>query len=195
MPASLVRILSLKGGIGKSSIAYSLAKIITISRYKVLLIDMDNLFTISRILDAKPCELKISQFAIYACKDGIKIPTSNYDHIIIDTYAGITKDKVPQILANNIFNVFVTDYFTVPQTLDYMREWDEGRNVLAINMINFDNREDAKIAKKAVQNQIAKRNAKVDKIILMPFDEHYYGSYKVNMPKIELLVGFILNNS
>nr|WP_238842093.1 ParA family protein [Sulfolobus sp. E11-6] len=57
MATNIVRVLSIKGGVGKTSIAYALARTISSSGYKVLLLDMDNLHTISRVLGVKNCEL------------------------------------------------------------------------------------------------------------------------------------------
>jgi len=52
LPKGVIRVLGIKGGVGKSAIAYSLAKIISLSS-KVLFLDMDNLLQFRDFLTLK----------------------------------------------------------------------------------------------------------------------------------------------
>ncbi|BDB98944.1 ParA family protein [Saccharolobus caldissimus] len=186
----VVRVLGIKGGVGKSAIAYSLAKIISLSS-KVLFLDMDNLFTISKLFNVKECELsRVGNITMYACKDISKVPFDDYEYIIIDTYPAILEGELPNINSSKVHNIFVTDYFSIEDTLEYAKRW-KGNNILIINMTNPDH-EIERIQFKVASSLALKKDVTLRRIIIIPFEDEYYGSYRVDLPKIETVLGYIM---
>ncbi|WP_338603679.1 ParA family protein [Sulfolobus tengchongensis] len=196
MSTTVIRILGIKGGVGKSSIAFALARIISISGYKVLFLDRDNLHTISKLLGIKECELSfVLGFTVFACNDWSKVPLNGYDYIIIDTYAGISKEEISSIKGDRVFNVFITDYFSIQNTLEYIMTWnmqENSRNFLVINMVKKEDAEYNSLQLAVVNSLISKKNVKNDGVFLFSFNEEYYGSYRVDSSNIELLLAHIL---
>jgi len=199
----IIRVLSYKGGVGKTSISLALARIISLSSYKVLVYDMDNLFTISRLTDSKECEInRHLTFDVYHCnKHDKKFFALNYDYVIIDTYSGISTNELPKMESEKTFNIFITDYFSLIDTLEYIKLWDEGKttNLLVVNLISLDEEDQNYINQipslsynNVIRSIVKKRGVKVDHITIIPFIRDYYGSYKIDFPKVESLVGQIL---
>ncbi|QGA53487.1 AAA family ATPase [Sulfolobus sp. E5-1-F] len=196
MATNIVRVLSIKGGVGKTSIAYALARTISSSGYKVLLLDMDNLHTISRVLGVKNCELTyVKNIFVFACNDFSKISFSNYEYVIIDTYSGISNGTLSVIMGDRIYNIFVSDFSSVDTTLNYVREWnsEENTNFLVVNMVIRENNEYDVMLRKFFNSLPLKSNVKINKVFLFFFDENYYGSYKVDLNNIELLTSYVLS--
>ncbi|QXJ31594.1 nucleotide-binding protein [Saccharolobus shibatae] len=195
MTTNIVRLLSIKGGVGKSSIAYALARTISTSGYKVLFLDMDNLHTVSRILGVKDCELTyVRDFFVFACDDLSKISFDNYEYVIIDTYSGIPRGTLSDIKGDRIYNIFISDFSSIDNTLNYIKEWNdkEGTNFLVVNMVIREDNEHDVLVRKFLDSLPPKSNVKISKVFLFFFDENYFGSYKVDLNHLELLVSYVL---
>ncbi|ADX84231.1 P-loop NTPase [Saccharolobus islandicus] len=195
MTTNIVRVLSIKGGVGKSSIAYALTRTISASGYKVLFLDMDNLHTISRVLGVKDCELTyIRDFFVFACDDFSKISFTNYEYVIIDTYSGISTETLSVIKGDLIYNIFISDFSSIDNSLSYIKEWNGKRsiNFLVVNMVIVEDNEYDILLRKFFDSLALKSNVKINKVFLFFFDENYYGSYKVDLNHIELLASYVL---
>ncbi|QXJ34613.1 nucleotide-binding protein [Saccharolobus shibatae] len=195
MTTNIVRLLSIKGGVGKSSIAYALARTISTSGYRVLFLDMDNLHTISRILGVKDCELTyVRDFFAFACDDLSKISFDNYEYVIIDTYSGIPRGTLSDIKGDHIYNIFISDFSSIDNTLNYIKEWNdkEGTNFLVVNMVIREDNEHDVLVRKFLDSLPPKSNVKISKVFLFFFDENYFGSYKVDLNHLELLASYVL---
>ncbi|AOL16971.1 hypothetical protein BFU36_09905 [Sulfolobus sp. A20] len=203
MIKGIIRVLSYKGGVGKTSISLALARIISLSSYKVLVYDMDNLFTISKLTESKECEInRHLTFDVYHCnKHDNKFLTLDYDYVIVDTYPGILTNELPKMESEKIFNIFITDYFSLVDTLEYIKLWEDVKvtNLLVVNLISLDEEDQNYINQtpslsynNVIRSIVKNKNVKVDHITIIPFIKDYYGSYKIDFPKVESLVGRIL---
>lgn len=187
--------MSIKGGVGKSSIAYALARIISASGYKVLFLDMDNLHTISRVLGVKDCELTYTRdFFVFACDDFSKISFNSYEYVIIDTYSGISSETLSAISGDHVYNIFISDFSSIDNTLNYIKEWNGKKttNFLVVNMVIREDNENDILLRRFFDSLLLKINVAINKIFLFFFDENYYGSYKVDLNHIELLASYVL---
>lgn len=140
-----IRLLSFKGGVGKSVLALQIAKYLKESEVPFLIEELDPLETICVLTSCDPEYRVIKYFSIndYLYKkldlDEKKI-LKQYDkdwHIVVsDMFTGIKSESPIIRFQNKItdwnLNVFLTDKFTVKETIEYSREFP-GYKVLIIN--------------------------------------------------------------
>ncbi|TRM93712.1 hypothetical protein DJ530_11830 [Sulfolobus sp. E1] len=103
--------------------------------------------------------------------------------------------------SEKIFNIFITDYFSLVDTLEYIKLWEDVKvtNLLVVNLISLDEEDQNYINQtpslsynNVIRSIVKNKNVKVDHITIIPFIKDYYGSYKIDFPKVESLVGRIL---
>ncbi|MEM0290288.1 MAG: ParA family protein [Metallosphaera sp.] len=126
--SKIIRITSVKGGVGKSTIAAFMAKYLS-ERGNVLVIDLDNLgrlSTLIEILRLKDVEVRRELIDLDKLRK-----MSGYDYVIIDN---CELTKVIEDPSQDIINVVISDVLALASTLEYLDKID-GVKVLIVNMV------------------------------------------------------------
>jgi hypothetical protein len=114
--------------------------------------------------------------------------------VIIDTYSGISSETLSVIKGDLIYNIFISDFSSIDNSLSYIKEWNGKRsiNFLVVNMVIVEDNEYDILLRKFFDSLALKSNVKINKVFLFFFDENYYGSYKVDLNHIELIASYVL---
>lgn len=126
--SKIIRITSVKGGVGKSTIAAFMAKYLS-ERGNVLVIDLDNLghlSTLIEILRLKDVEARRELVDLDKLRK-----MSGYDYVIIDDPDLL---KVIEDPSQDIINVVISDVLALASTLKYLDKIG-GLKVLIVNMV------------------------------------------------------------
>jgi len=140
-----IRLLSIKGGVGKSILSLQIANYLKELEIPFLIEELDPLETIC-ILTSCSGEYKIIKY--FNINDFIynrlkinekklqKEYLDNWQIAISDTFTNISPESEPLLFQNKIternLNVFLTDKFTINETVNYARKWNRPR-VLIVN--------------------------------------------------------------
>jgi len=140
-----IRLLSIKGGVGKSILALQIANYLKETEVPFVIEELDPLETICVLTS---CNEDYWIIKYYSTNDFIynrlKIDEKklerqylgNWRIAISDTYTNISPCNEAIIFQNKItdrnLNVFLTDKFTINETISYARKW-EGPRVLIVN--------------------------------------------------------------
>jgi len=143
-----IRLLSVKGGVGKSVLALQIANYLKEIELPFVIEELDPLETICVLTS---CSEDYWIIKYYSTNDflynRLKIDEKKLERqylgrwliAISDTYTNISPDNEAIIFQNKItdknLNVFLTDKITVNETINYARKW-EGPRVLIVNFSN-----------------------------------------------------------
>ncbi|ARM76747.1 ParA family protein [Acidianus manzaensis] len=125
----IVKVLSLKGGVGKSIIALYLAKYMAEKGKKILLIDNDNISLSSTLIEKSQIN------GVDIRKDMQSIPfdlLKNYDFIIIDYPTLFKEDKLDNM--QDAVTILISDITTLDDAYDYFKNIS-GKKVFILNMV------------------------------------------------------------
>ena len=137
--------MSIKGGVGKSILSLQIANYLKEIEVPFLIEELDPLETIC-VLTSCSGEYKIikycstNDFIYNRLKVDEKKIKKEYSGdwliAISDTFTNISPESEPILFQNKItdrnLNVFLTDKFTINETINYARKW-EGPRVLIVN--------------------------------------------------------------
>lgn len=137
--------MSIKGGVGKSILSLQIANYLKEIEVPFLIEELDPLETIC-VLTSCSGEYKIIKYCstndfIYnrLKVDEKKIKkeySGDWQIAVSDTFTNISPESEPILFQNKItdrnLNVFLTDKFTINETINYARKW-EGPRVLIVN--------------------------------------------------------------
>jgi len=140
-----IRLLSIKGGVGKSILSLQIANYLKEIEVPFLIEELDPLETIC-VLTSCSGEYKIIKYCstndfIYNRlkmdeKKMKKEYSGDWQIAISDTFTNVSRESEMISFQNKItdrnLNVFLTDKFTINETVNYARKW-EGPRVLIVN--------------------------------------------------------------
>ncbi|MEM3915380.1 MAG: ParA family protein [Metallosphaera sp.] len=183
--SKIIRITSVKGGVGKSTIAAFMAKYLS-ERGNVLVIDLDNLghlTSLIEILRLKDVEARRELGDLDKLRK-----MSGYDYVIIDDPDLL---KVIEDPSQDIINVVISDVLALASTLKYLDKIG-GVKVLIVNMVPPLPADFSKIIK-------AVRELNVDLKAVIPFIPKIFSllvrqDSKTELPIVKRLAIAIENN-
>lgn len=130
MSILIIRVVSLKGGVGKSTISAYLVKYLQEFGNKVLLVDKDNLRFSSfmlKLIGANNVEIVEDLTS--------KEEAKNYNYVVVDYPTPIKSELLTAYLGLDDIMIFASDIFSIGYVQNFAKEI-KGIKILVVNMVS-----------------------------------------------------------